>query len=269
MSNNPSAKGFIMSPENNPSPAGQQAATDYINQQLEAARSSLGRTKLIAVIVILLVVAYMTYVTKGILGHLEPKQAAQTAKGVIVTQLSEQGEALAGTLRERIPALLHELPDTVLARIPALREGVELRVLAQLRNHAALTAANLEPEFEKFLVEHKDDIQAFLDATQNAEELSADLSPDLDELLRNYLVAAKDGEESMLEKLEQSKALLDGIASQTERLARATDLNEREKQTRKAIAVLLAKTDFQLYEATRDHDPEDDPEEKTTTTDAP
>lgn len=258
-----------MSPENNPSPAGQQAATDYLNQQLEAARSSLGRTKLVAVIVILLVVAYMTYVTRGILGHLEPKQAAQTAKGVIVTQLSEQGGALADTLREKIPALLQELPDTVLARIPELRAGVEQRVLAQLRNHAALTAANLEPEFEKFLVEHKDDIQAFLDATQNEDELREDLSADLDQLLRNYLVSAKDGEESLLEKLEQSKVLLDGITTQTDRLARATDLNEREKQTRKAIAVLLAKTDFQLYEATRDHDPEDDPEEKTTTTDAP
>lgn len=258
-----------MSQETNPSPAGQQAATDYLNQQLEAARSSLGRTKLVAVIVILLVVTYMTYVTRGILGHLEPKQAAQTAKGVIVTQLSEQGGALADTLREKIPALLQELPDTVLARIPELREGVEQRVLAQLRNHAALTAANLEPEFEKFLVEHKDDIQAFLDATQNEDELREDLSADVDQLLRNYLVSAKDGEESLLEKLEQSKVLLDGIATQTDRLARATDLNEREKQTRKAIAVLLAKTDFQLYEATRDHDPEDDPEEKTTTTDTP
>jgi hypothetical protein len=258
-----------MSQETTPSPAGQQAATDYLNEQLEAARSSLGRTKLVAVIVILLVVAYMTYVTRGILSHLEPQQAAQTAKGVIVTQLSEQGEALAGTLREKIPALLHELPDTVLARIPELREGVERRVLAQLRNHAMLTAANLEPEFEKFLVEHRDDIQAFLDATQNEDELREDLSADLEQLLRNYLVSAKDGEESLLEKLEHSKVLLDGIATQTDRLAQATDLNEREKQTRKAIAVLLSKTDFQLYEATRDHDPEDDPEEKTTTTDTP
>ncbi len=255
-----------MSNEKSPNVDGGQAAVDYVNQQLESARSSLGRTKLIAIIIILLVLSYMTFVTKGILGHLEPKQAAETAKGLIATQLTEQGDALAKTLKERIPVMMHDLPDTVLARIPTIRQGIEDRVTSQLRNYAAMTAKEFDPLFEQFLTEHKDDIQSFLDASQNLEELREDLNPDLDKLLKDFLSAHNDGQESLLEKFESSKLLLNRIAEQTDRLAGANDLNDREKQTRKAIAVLLAKADFKLYETTRDHDPEDDPDEKTTTT---
>jgi hypothetical protein len=257
-----------MSNDKTPSPGtdGGQTAVDYVNQQLESARTSLGRTKLVAIIMILLVLSYMTFVTKGILGHLEPKTAAETAKGLIAEQLTEKGDALANSLKERIPAMMHDLPDTVLARIPTIRQGIEDRVEGQLRNYAAITAKELDPMFEEFLTAHKDDIQSFLDASQNLDELREDLNPDMDKLLRDFLSKHQDGEESLLEKFESSKVLLSRIADQTDRLAGATDLNDREKQTRRAIAVLLAKADFKLYESTRDHDPEDDPDDKTTTT---
>ena len=255
-----------MSNEKNSNPGDGQAAVDYINQQLASTRTALGRTKLIAVIMILVVVGYMTFVTRGILEHLEPKQAAQTAKGLIVSQLSEQGDALAKALKEKIPVVMQELPEAMLKQIPTIRKEIEDRVESQLRNYATLTARELEPEFEKFLVEHKDDIQTFLNASQNLEELSEDLNPDLDAFLSGYLATEHDGQESLKEKLDASKLLLTRIAVQTDRLANGTNLNDHEKQTRKAIAVLLAKADFKLYDATRDHDPEDDPDEKTTTT---
>ncbi len=258
-----------MSNDKIPNTDGGQTAVDYVNQQLASARTNLGRTKLVGIILILLVASYMTFVTRGILGHLQPKQAAATAKGLIAMQLTERGDALATALKERIPVIMHDLPDAVLKHIPTLRQGIEDRIEGQLRNYAAMTAKELDPLFEQFLTEHKDDIQLFLDASQNLDELREDLSPDMDMLLRNFLSLHHDGEETLLEKFESSKVLLNRIADQTDRLAGATDLNDREKQTRRAIAVLLAKADFKLYEATRDHDPEDDPDDKTTTTEEP
>ncbi|HAV64398.1 MAG TPA: hypothetical protein DCY13_18775 [Verrucomicrobiales bacterium] len=236
-----------------------QPAVDYVNQQLDEARSSLGRTKMVAIIVILLVLAYMTYVTKSILGHLEPTQAAETAKGLLVTQLASQGEAVADTLKEKIPQLMHDLPEAVLNRMPTIRENIEIRIEAQLQNYARLTAAGLEPQLEEFLTKHQADIQSFLDASQDLDALREDLNADFDNLLNGYLASSTDGQESLLEKLEQSKLLLNRIADQTERLAMNKDLSEREKQSRRAIAVLLAKADFKLYDATRDGvDPEDE-----------
>lgn len=245
-----------------------QAAVNYVNQQLDQARASLGRTKLVAVVCILAVLAYMAFVTKGILGHLEPTQAAETAKGVIQAQISERGDLITAELKEKIPAVMHDLPDNVLKRMPAIREGLENRIVGQLKNYATLTSKTMEPQFDEFLKNHHKDIQDFLEASQNAEELKADLSPDMDQWLNKFLAENNDGTESLKEKLDQSRDLLNRIAEHTDRLANATDLNDREKQTRKAIAVLLAKADFKLYHATRDPDPEDDPDTKTTTTEA-
>lgn len=254
-----------MSNEQNPSDGG-KAAVEYVQQQLASARASLGRTKLAAVIIILLVLSYMIFVTRGILSHLEPTQAAQTAKALISEQVTEQADGLTKALKERIPVMMHDLPDAMLKRIPTIRAGIEERVEAQVRNYAHLTVGELEPLFDTFLKENKDDIKLFLDASQDLNALREDLNPDMDKLLKDFLSAHHDGQESLLEKFEASKVLLTRIAAQTERLASASDLTDREKQTRRAIAVLLAKADFKLYDATRDHDPEDDPDEKTTTT---
>jgi len=241
-----------MSNEKNAPSDNSSAAVEYVSQQLDAARASLGRTKMVAVIIILLVAAYMTFVTKTILGHLEPRQAAQTAKGLLAIQLASQGDALANTLKAKIPQLMHDLPDSVLARLPVIRGNIEERIEIQLRNYAQMTVQGLEPKLDEFLTNHKDDINGFLDASQNLDELRQDLSGDFDELLKNYLSATSDGQESLMEKFEQSKTLLDRIAAQTKRLAHDQDLTEREKQTRRAIAVLLAKADFKLYDNTRD-----------------
>lgn len=241
-----------MSNEKNSPTDKDQAAVVYVNEQLATARASLGRTKMVAVIIILLVASYMTYVTKSILAHLEPTQAADTAKGLLVTQLAAQGDTLANSLKDKIPALMHDLPDAMLKRMPDLREQLEHRIEAQLQNYARMTVSSLEPQFDEFLTTHKDDINTFLESSQNLDELRADLSADFDKLLHDYLATSSDGQESLLEKLEQSKVLLNRIADQTQRLAHDQDLNEREKQTRRAIAVLLAKADFKLYDATRD-----------------
>lgn len=231
---------------------GSSAASDYVNEQLTTARASLGRTKMVAVIMIVIVLAYMSFVTKGILGYLEPTQAAETAKGVIVTQLAEKGEALASQLKTRIPEMMRQLPEIVLKRMPTIRENIENRISAQLENYVTLTSSQLEPELDAFLDKHKDDINEFLNASQDIDALRADLNDDLDTFLMNYLKNKSDGNETLLEKFEQSKTLLSQIADQTQRLAHDEDLTDREKKTRKAIAVLMAKADFKLYENTRE-----------------
>ncbi|GEM_PF-2537741 len=235
------------------------AAVDYVNEQLTAARASLGRTKMVAVIIIIIVLAYMSFVTKSILAHLEPQQAANTAKGVLTIQLAERGEILADQLKAKIPEMMQRLPEVVLHRMPAIREGIENRISAELKNYARKTASELEPQLDEFLTNHTDDINEFLNASQDLDALREDLNDDLDELIANYLKNTTDGSETLLEKFEQSQVLLNNIADHTQRLAHDEDLSDREKQTRRAVAVLLVKADFKLYDNTRHsmHDDED------------
>ncbi len=230
---------------------GSNAAVSYVNEQLAVARASLGRTKMVAVIIIVVVLGYMSYVTNRLLAHLEPQQAAETAKGVIVTQVSERGEMLTAQLKAKIPEMMQKLPEVVLNRMPTIREGIENRISAELRNYAHKTASQLEPELDAFLKNHTDDINAFLSSSQDLDALREDLKDDLDKLIMDYLKNTKDDTETLFEKFEQSHVLLNNIADHTQRLAHDEDLTDREKQARRAIAVLLAKADFKLYDNTR------------------
>lgn len=256
-----------MSEEKNNTTDGSQAAVDYVNKQLDQARAALGRTKLLAVILILGVLAYMTFVTKGILSHLEPTEAARTAKGVIAAQLSERGDAIVGELKQKIPEVMKELPDSLLKRIPTVREHLEEKIENDIRDYAMQTSKTLEPQFDDFLKNHHKDIQDFLDATQDLNALKADLNPDMDKLINDFLASNKDGNESLKDKLDESREMLKQIADRTDRLANAKDLNNQEKQTRRAIAVLLAKADFKLYKDTRENHPDYDPDEPAKSTD--
>jgi hypothetical protein len=237
-----------MSDENKTPAGSSNAASDYINEQLTSTRASLGRTKMVSVILVIIVLAYMSFVTKTILSHLEPQQAAETAKVVLVTQLSEKGAALAEQLKMKIPEVMAQLPDMVLTRMPTIRENVETRITTQLENYANLTADKLEPQFEQFLEDNESDINRFLDSTQDKDALKEDLGAKMDELIADFMKKESDGTATMLEKFEQSRDLLNRIADQTQRLAHDQDLTEREKQTRRAIAVLLAKADFKVYD---------------------
>jgi hypothetical protein len=237
--------------------SGANAATDYVNEQLTAARASLGRTKMVAVIIIIIVLGYMSFVTKSILAHLEPQQAANTAKGVITVQLAERGEILADQLKAKIPEMMQKLPEVVLNRMPEIRESIQNRISAELKNYARKTADQLEPQLDEFLTNHTDDINKFLNASQDLDALREDLNDDLDALIANYLKNTTDGSETLLEKFEQSQVLLNNIADHTQRLAHDEDLTDREKQTRRAVAVLLVKADFKLYDNTR-HSMNDD-----------
>lgn len=230
---------------------GSNAAVNFVDEQLATARASLGRTKMVAVIIIVVVLGYMSYVTNRLLAHLEPQQAAQTAKGIIVTQVSERGEMLAEQLKAKIPEMMQKLPEVVLDRMPTIRASIENRISVELRGYATKTASQLEPQLDAFLQNHTDDINTFLNSSQDLDALREDLSDDLDALITSYLKNSTDGTETLLEKFEQSQVLLNNIADHTQRLAHDEDLTDREKQTRRAIAVLLAKADFKLYDNTR------------------
>src|SRR5882757_5077048 len=100
-------------------------AVQYINDQLQQTQQSLQRTRLIGVIVIVIVVAYMTVVTRGLVAHFEPSSAAVLVKGVIAERVTESADDLARQLREGVPNWLGQLPDFALKQLPIARADIE------------------------------------------------------------------------------------------------------------------------------------------------
>ncbi len=229
---------------NPPSKDSGAAALQYVNDQLQKSRQSLKRTRTIGLIVILIVVAYTSYVTHGLLQYFEPASAAEMAKGIIAERVTQHAEDLSRQLRDGVPVWLEKLPDYALEQLPVARTEIETRIETALSDNAKLTASQVERYVDAFLENNKDNIKSILEDADNIETVRH-LGPELEKQMRNYLTAHEAGQESLQSTFDHALADLDGVAARVERLATATDLSPEEKRARRAIAVLLKKTDWE------------------------
>lgn len=235
------------------SPApGRDPAAEYIVEQTAQTRASLGRTRTIGIIVILFVLAYMAFVTKGIKEHLEPQQAASTARGILQEQITTHADALVESTKTRLPEVMRALPDQAMARFPEYRKQLENRLLTQVRNYTRLTMGELEANFDIFLHEQKDAVGEFIANSQDIDVVRAGMEDAFDTFLATHLDAELEDGESLREKLESSSELLRQVDVRLLNLAENDALSDEEKRARRAIAVLLAKADFDVYSATKD-----------------
>jgi len=219
-------------------------AVQYVNDQLQKSTESLKRTRITGVVVILIVVVYMTFVTRGLVQYFEPSSAANLAKGAIAERVTESAEDLSRQLREGVPNWLGQLPDFALKQIPIARIEIESRIEKTLTDNARLTSSQIEKHIDLFLEASKDDIKTVLKDSQNIETVRQ-LGPQLEKEMLSYLKAREAGQESLQDKFDHALADLDKVAARVERLAKATDLTPEEKRARRAIAVLLKKADWE------------------------
>src|SRR5436853_3112695 len=102
-----------MSNETNPpaSPNSEQIAVAYVNEQLEKTRASLRNTQVVCVILIVIVVAYMGYVSSALRKEVEPKAAAKNALRIITIQVNEHATDVAEQIKKVVPNFVAQLPS--------------------------------------------------------------------------------------------------------------------------------------------------------------
>ena len=219
-------------------------AVQYINDQLQKSTDSLKRTRIAGVVVIVIVVAYMSFVTRGLMPYFEPTSAASFAKAAIAERVNGSAEDLSRQLREGVPNWLGQLPDFALKQIPIARQEIEASIEKTLNEHAKLTSSQIEKHLDLFLEASKDDIKTVLKDGQSLETVRH-LGPHLEKEMLSYLKTREAGQESLQDKFDHALADLDKVAARVERLAKATDLTPEERRARRAIAVLLKKADWE------------------------
>ena len=219
-------------------------AVQFVNDQLQKARASLHRTRIFGVVLIVVVVAYMSYVTHALRQYFAPESAANLAKGVIAERVTTHAEDLARQLREGVPVWLGKLPDFALEQIPVARIEIESRIDDTLKDHAKITARQVEKHVDLFLETNKDSIKTILEDADNA-EVARHLGVELEKEMLSYLQEQSDGQESLQAKFDHALRDLDTVAARVEHLANAVNLTPEEKRARRAIAVLLKNTDWE------------------------
>lgn len=220
-------------------------AAKYVADQLEKARASLKKSRMVGTILIFAVLAYMTFLVKSLQAYLEPHAAALMVNSHITEQVDDKAKVFADQLKEKIPAMIAQIPDYALEKIPEYREALEDKVEADFTEFAHATSAQLGKHLDGFLASHVVQIKALLDSAKDPEKLKA-LGPDLENEILEYLKEKPDEGESIKDKIDKSMEALKKMEGQMERLANATDLTAQEKKTRRAIAIIARTVDKNL-----------------------
>jgi len=240
-----------MSNENISHSASEQSAQQYLQGQLDQARRSLKRTRTVSIVVALFVLGYMSFVTTSIREKLAPESAADLAVGILTDQVKEKGDILSSRLRAEVPRLVRQLPEYALNQLPVFRADLEEEFERDFAHYCRETSQAFETRLDHFLDEHQKAIKEFINNAQDEKTVKL-LGEDLQKEVLAYLRDKSEGE-SIKEKLDEALATLNRAANHLERLAKATNLTDEEKRTRRAIAVLLKKMDWDQIQKQREN----------------
>jgi uncharacterized protein YicC (UPF0701 family) len=215
-------------------------AAKYIADQVQKARVSLHKSRLVGVVLCIVVLGYMTFLVKSLQAYLDPHQAADMANSFISEQVDDKAKDISDQLKDKIPAMIAQIPDYALEKIPEYRQALEDKVEADFTEFAHATSAQFGKHLDDFLKNHVVQIKALLDSAKDPDKLKA-LGPDLENEILEYLKEKPAEGESIKDKIDKSLDALKKMEAQMDRLANATDLTVQEKKTRRAIA-MIAKT---------------------------
>jgi hypothetical protein len=227
-----------MSPEPTPQPAPEQAATRYVDEQLQKARASIKRTRIVSIVLVVIVFTYLSVIVHLLKKeYLQPKAAAEMANMQLVSFVQQSGPQLTKELKSEIPKLIAEIPDLMLAQLPLLREAVEARVEDALTAYCEQTATEMGGALDQFLLENREDIRALIEAGQDPAAVE-ELGEHLEDEIRSYLKMTGPDGESIQQKLDIALAQLSKLDARLHRLAYGKDLTAQEKKLRHAIALI-------------------------------
>lgn len=221
----------------------EQIATQYVIDQLQAARASLRNTQIVAVVLILAIIGYMSWVTIGLRAEFEPKEAAKNAKGIIAIQVNQHAQEFADRIKKVVPGFVAQFPDYVLKQLPVYRAELEAKINADIVDYSKKTSQEMATHLDHFFTEHQDKIKELLHTAQDVQTVRL-MGPDLEAEILGYLKEKTSDGESIQQKFDHSLAALERVSTQLNHLATAGDLTPNEKRLRQAIAVLMKKADW-------------------------
>lgn len=227
-----------MEPNGPVSTSGEGVAERFVDHELVETKTSLARTRIICVVLVLFVVCYVGYLTAGFHANLEPNGAAEVATGLASQRLDDLEPKFTEYIHEQVPEMIRKAPDEVISRLPEYRKQLETRVDQTVRQQAEQGATQLNKQLDDFLTAHKDEVGQLLKNGQDPAKVEQ-LGEELDKSLTEFLTTTKVGDTTIQEKLDNTLVTLKQVSARTAKLAGNTGLTPSEKQARHAIAMLM------------------------------
>lgn len=216
----------------------EEVASKYVEAELEATKKALQGMQIFGSVFVFALMCSLFSIANGFSKNLDPKEAAQITKGLVVQRLDDVQPQASEYLRTEIPALIKSVPDMAKSQLPVLREDLENSLTVEIEGLAKETSSQLDSALDAFLVEKQDEFKTIILAGQD-KETTDEVAVAMREMFLAYLTEDHGQDESIQTKLDKALVALKDIEKRTNRMAYASDLDAVEKKTRRAVACLF------------------------------
>ena len=217
------------------------SAEDYISKEFSAMRATLRNTQIFGTLIVLVLSAYLITVTVKFSFYMPPTVASALAVGFMTDQIDTHEDAFLSDIATRVPAMIQQMPDLVIEKMPSYRETIESTFEKSLQDYCQKTRSKLETNLDDYLSANKDSIKVVLDAQQDPDAVKQ-LSATLREEVMTYLKEDNEGL-SIVKQINESQSMMEDAAKRMHRLASAKNLTPGEKKTRQAVAIIANTVD--------------------------
>ncbi|MGA2853278.1 MAG: hypothetical protein ABSE90_03985 [Verrucomicrobiota bacterium] len=209
---------------------------DYLAQELPKARQTLKRMRIVCIILILFVGAYMGVISTIMVNFFKPKTAAEVAGGMLMQHVIRDGPAIAARVETQIPPLIHQIPDYLIKELPVYRKVLQQSLETEYATYCNSLNKDLSDQLDKLVDEHKAEIKTLLENASDRGAIRKTL-PDFDRVINESIQNNVEGK-ALKERIDDWATALQEVQKHMDRLANSSDLTTEEQKARRALALL-------------------------------
>jgi hypothetical protein len=232
-----------MNPAKNPSAApekanltGEAVLAAHLAEELPKARQTLKRTRIIGIILILFVGAYIGIISTIMVNFFQPQAAAEVASGMLIQHALKEGPVLAVQVEREIPNLIRQVPDYLITEMPGYRKQLEQTLETECEAYCSSLSQDLGNRVDKLIDEHQAEIKTLLENAHDRDAIRKNL-PDFDKVITESLKNDTEGQ-ALKAHIDELATMLKEVEKHMDRLANGKDLTPEEQKARHALALL-------------------------------
>ena len=215
---------------------GEAVVAAYLAQELPKARQILKRTRIIGIILILFVGAYIGIISTIMVNFFQPKAAAEVASGMLAQHVVKDGPILAAKVEWEIPRIIHQVPDYLIGELPVYRKELQQSLETEYQAYCNSLSKDLGDQIDKLIEEHKAEIKTLLESAGDRDAIRKTL-PDFDKVIAESMKNDPEGQ-ALREHIDEWAAALKEVEKRMDRLASGSNLTPEEQKARHALALL-------------------------------
>jgi hypothetical protein len=215
---------------------GETVVAAYLAQELPKARQLLKRTRIIGIVLILFVGAYIGIISTIMVNFFQPKAAAEVASGMLAQHAVKDGPILAAKVEWEIPHIIHQVPDYLIGELPVYRKELQQSLETEYEAYCNSLSKDLGDQIDKLIDDHKAEIKTLLENAGDRDAIRKIL-PDFDKVIAESMKNDPEGQ-ALREHIDAWAAALKEVEKRMDRLANGSNLTLEEQKARHALALL-------------------------------